>query len=164
IHGQRISVVCFDAISNTNGLGSDLDVVSSTNPGTAELAAKVSIAGPLLNAVNASIASTDVILRVRNGARFESSTIDPLIALRDTSVDLGTGAVANTGHIVNVFGTGGPDGMTSATAVLNGPLLVADGGSQINALSGLVFASDGQIVASAADSFVRLVGVTHSLA
>src|SRR5213076_3098729 len=71
-----------------------------------------------------------------------------LIALRDTSVDLGTGAVANTGHIVNVFGTGGPDGVTSATAVLNGPLLVADG----------------QIVASAADSFVRLVGGTHSLA
>jgi len=164
IQGQGIAVGGVDPISKTNVLGSVLDVVSSTNPGTAELAAKVSIAGPLLNAVNASIASTDVILRVRNGARFESSTIDPLIALRDTSVDLGTGAVANTGHIVNVFGTGGPDGVTSATAVLNGPLLVADGGSQINALSGLVFASDGQIVASAADSFVRLVGGTHSLA
>src|SRR5207244_11229335 len=94
-HGQGIAVGGVDPSSKTNVLGSVLDVVSSTNPGTAELAAKVSIAGPLLNAVNASIASTDVILRVRNGARFESSTIDPLIALRDTSVDLGTGAVAN---------------------------------------------------------------------
>jgi hypothetical protein len=79
-------------------------------------------------------------------------------------VSLGTGAVANTGHVLNVFGTGGPNGTTPATAVLNGALLVAEGSSQVNALSGLVFASDGQILASAADSFVRLVGGTHSLA
>jgi len=163
IQGQGIAVGGVDPISKTNMLGSVLDVVSSTNPGTAELAAKVSLAGPLLNAVSASIASTDVILRVRNGARFESSTVDPLIALHDASMALGTAAVANTGHILNVFGTGGPDGVTAATAVLHGSLLVADGGSQINALSGLVF-SDGQIVASATDSFVRLVGGTHALA
>src|SRR5207249_1062854 len=110
------------------------------------------------------IMSTDVIVRVRNGARFESSSVDPLIALRDTSVSLGTGAVANTGHVLNVFGTGGPNGTTPATVVLNGALLVAEGSSQVNALSGLVFASDGQILASAADSFVRLVGGTHALA
>ena len=164
VQGQGIAVGGLDPISKTNVLGSVLDIIASTNPGTAEAAATVSIAGSLLSASNANITSTDVIVRVRNGARFESSSVDPLIALRDTSVSLGTGAVANTGHVLNVFGTGGPNGTTRATAVLNGALLVAEGSSQVNALSGLVFASDGQILASAADSFVRLVGGTHALA
>src|SRR5262245_24614611 len=164
VQGQGIAVGGVDPISKTNVLGSVLDVIASTNPGTAEAAATVSIAGSLLSASNANITSTDVIVRVRNGARFERSSVDPLIALRDTSVSLGTGAVANTGHILNVFGTGGANGTTPATAVLNGALLVAEGSSQVDALSGLVFASDGQILASAADSFVRLVGGTHSLA
>ncbi len=164
VQGQGIAVGGIDPISKTNVLGSVLDIIASTNPGTAEAAATVSIAGPLLSASNANITSTDVIVRVRNGARFESSSVDPLIALHDTSVSLGTGAVANTGHVLNVFGTGGPNGTTPATVVLNGALLVAEGSSQVNALSGLVFASDGQILASADDSFVRLVGGTHALA
>src|SRR5262249_62378573 len=42
--------------------------------------------------------------------------------------------------------------------------LGAEGSSQLDALAGLVFASDGQILASAAGSFVRPVGGTHSLA
>jgi len=152
------------AVRSTISVGSLLDLRSSDVPGTAATAASVSIAGPFLSATGADIASTDVLLRVRNGARFESFATNPLIDLIGTQVNLGSESLAGSGRVLNVFGTGGPDGTTPAQVVLNGALLVASGESTINALEGLVFASDGQLVASGTDPLVTLIGGTHVLA
>ena len=163
---SSINVGGFDPISGQNQFGAVVSVRSSDVSGTPGTDAGVFISGPLLNATNSSITSSDLVLRLFNGAQFASLATTPLITLVNTTMNLGSSALANSGRVVNVFGTGGPDGVTRSSVILNGALLLASGGSTINSLSGLVGATDGEIIASSAgpDPFIRLIGGNHSLA
>ncbi len=152
-----------DPISGQNQFGSLLEFRSADTAGTAATDALMLVSGPFLQATNSRITATNAVLNVHNGAQFVSVTPLPLIALTGTTLNLGLAALGS-GRVLNVFGTGGSDGVTPASVFLNGALLVAGGGSTIDALQGLVLATDGQILASGADSFVKLTGGTHSLA
>ena len=118
----------------------------------------------MLLALASTISATNAVLNVHNGAQFSSTTPFPLIGLVGTALNLGSESLAGSGRVLNVFGTGGPDGTTPAKVVLNGGLLATSEASAINALEGLVYASDGQIVSSSTDPLVRLIGGIHSLA
>jgi FecR protein len=146
--------------NNQTRTGRVLSVVSSATAGTAGATARVSLAGPLLDAkLAASIQLTGDIIGVFNGASVDSTSTLPFMRLNGNgtilvagATDPGSGAVVD-GRLAFVSGIGGSDGLTPATLTLSGPVLRAENGSVIDTNSkGLSLFTNGALVARAPPS------------
>lgn len=150
-------------------LGGVSPIDQSTTPGrilglaaAAGTPATLGLQGPLLQASEASIASTADLIAVLDGATLASTTALPLLSLAGTALSVGTGFPGDS--LLRVSGTGGVSGTDPASVSLAGPLLAMSHGG-LAAAGGLVGVYLGAMVTAtgAALPFVALEGGSQSL-
>jgi hypothetical protein len=142
--------------NNQTRTGRVLNVVASATTATVGDAALVSLAGPLLSAVQTPIQLTGDVIGVFNGAKVDSTSTKPFLLLSGEATALVAGAIdpgSSTvvdGRLAFVAGTGGLDGVTPASLTLSGPFLRQEAGSIVDTNSrGLTLLTDGALVTRA---------------
>ena len=123
--------------------------------------ASVTLAGPVLRAINSTITLGSNIVASFGGSTLTSTTNEALVQLVGTALTAGTSFLGSEVLQVNsVAGTGGNPGI----ATLNGPIFVASGGSALN-ISGALFGSfaGGQLfVNGSTEALFTFNGGTHA--
>jgi hypothetical protein len=127
-------------------------VNGKVGPGTAQ----VSLAGPLLGAVNATIVARDDLVGLFDGAKLESKTTDPFVSISGGSVKLGTAG--------SFFTMTSAAGQAAATATLQGPLLNATGTTLQNGTPDVLSSGSTNFVALADGAILTTtLGMTEPL-
>jgi hypothetical protein len=123
--------------------------------------ASVTLAGPVLRAINSTITLGSNVVASFGGSAFTSTTNEALVQLVGTALTVGTSFLGSEVLQVNsVAGTGGNPG----TATLSGPIFVSDAGSSLN-ISGALFGSfaGGQLfVNGSTEALFTFNGGTHA--
>jgi hypothetical protein len=155
-------------ISGAAVAGRFVDVLSALPAGTSASPASLTLAGPLLNAVNSSLEATQW-LGIFNGGSLKSTVTTPLVSLSGTQLKLNTttvGATTFRGDFAQVSGLGGTSGSAFATMELAGGLLSVSGSSGLDMTGALlrVLAGGTVIDTHPTNALFAITGGTHAIA
>ena len=134
----------------------------SSSTGLPTAPTTVTLAGPLLRAVDASLTASAGLIGVFSGATLTSTSTAALLQFVNTIVSNGAAVPVGQGAILGANLVGGPSGTDVSRITLSGPLLSSIGGS-FTLVAGIIDLFTGAVLSSTTtDPLVSFTGGTHS--